>query len=209
MVIFAHMSRRLAVVLLSALSVQLACAQLVGKKNLVTAVGIGGVYGELQSPLRAFNTPGAYGGNFSFAFGYAFNANWGLGIRYDRLGLAESVDTMAQARIALLHIHGTYRPWQTDVHAVEVETGFGSSAFAFRGLNERLPLEATSWSANASVRYLRSVHKSILGFVALRGHTTGRSQLATESEQTATTNAPDQSIHWRAILLSFGLAVRW
>lgn len=197
-------------VLLSVLCVGQAQAQLVGKKNLVTAVGIGGAWGELRSPLRAFDAPGAYGGNFSFAFGYAFNANWGMGIRYDRLGLAESVDTMAQARIALLHVHGIYRPWQNDHHAIEVETGFGSSSFAFRGLNERLPLEANSWSVNGSLRYLRRVHKSILAFVALRGHTTGRPPLVDEHAEDSTLDAiPDPTVQWRAVMVSFGLAVRW
>lgn len=196
-------------VLLSVLCAGQARAQLVGKKNLVTAVGIGGAWGELRSPLRAFNVTGAYGGNFSFAFGYAFNTNWGMGIRYDRLGLAESVDTMAQARIALLHVHGTYRPWQTDRHAIEVETGFGSSAFAFRGLNERLPLEANSWSVNGSVRYLRQVHKSILGFVALRGHTTGRAVLSKSGAAGAINEDASMTVHWRAVMLTFGLAVKW
>lgn len=209
MVIFGRMSRRLAWLPLFVLLAITVPAQLVGKKNLVTAVGIGGAWGELSSPVRAFNTPGATGGNFTFAFGYAFNSNWGLGIRYDRLGLAESVDTMAQARIALLHIHGTYRPWQTDVHAIEVETGFGSSSFAFRGLNERLPLEANNWSVNGSVRYLRHVHKGIVGFLALRGHTTGRAALT----KMGTTGAVDEdttlTVQWRAIMITFGLAVKW
>ena len=196
-------------VLLSVLCAGQARAQLVGKKNLVTAVGIGGAWGELRSPLRAFNVPGAYGGNFSFAFGYAFNTNWGMGIRYDRLGLAESVDTMAQARIALLHVHGTYRPWQTDRHAIEVETGFGSSAFAFRGLNERLPLEANSWSVNGCVRYLRQVHKGLLGFVALRGHTTGRAVLSKSGAAGAINEDASMTVHWRAVMLTFGLAVKW
>ncbi|QQR86161.1 MAG: hypothetical protein IPJ76_16400 [Flavobacteriales bacterium] len=203
------MSRYALLVLLSALCAGQASAQLVGKKDLVTAVGIGGAWGELRSPLRAFDVPGAYGGNFSFAFGYAFNTNWGMGIRYDRLGFAESVDTMAQARIALLHVHGTYRPWQTDLHAIEVETGFGSSAFAFRGLNERLPQEANSWSANGSVRYLRQVHKSILGFVALRGHTTGRAVLSRSGAAGAINEDTSLTVHWRAVMLTFGLAVRW
>lgn len=203
------MCRWIAWVLLSMLCAAHAPAQLVGKKNLVTAVGFGGAWGELRSPVRAFNVPGSYGGNFSFAFGYAFNPNWGLGIRYDRLGLAESLDTMAQARIALLHVHGSFRPWQNDQHAIEVETGFGSSSFSFRGLNERLPQEANSWSANGSVRYLRHVRRGILGFLALRAHTSGRAVLNRAGASSALNEEAGMTVHWRAVMLSVGLAVRW
>lgn len=195
--------------LLSTLCAGQAPAQLVGRKNLVTTVGIGGAWGELRSPMDAFNVPGPYGGNFSFSFSYSFNPNWGLGIRYDRLGMAESVDTMAQARIALLHVHGSYRPWQSDREALEIETGFGSSSFAFRGLNERLPLEANSWSVNGSVRYLRHVHRSMLVSLALRGHTTGRAALSKMGSAAQMNEDTTATVQWRAILLSVGLAVKW
>lgn len=184
-------------------------AQVVKKKNLLVSLGGGASYGTLSSTRSAYNAPDAWGGNITFGFGYAFNANWGLGIRYDRLGYTSAYDTLAQARASLIHLHGVYRPWQTDVHAVEVETGIGASTLSLRGRYERLPVEANAYALNVSVRYLHTLRGSMVAFGALRASTMGKAALQRGEEEIPAPDGTAATIAWRACWFSAGLAVRW
>lgn len=184
-------------------------AQVVKKKNLLISAGGGGSYGSITSTRPEYTAKDAWGGNITFGFGYAFNANWGLGIRYDRLGYTSAYDTLRQARVSLLHLHGTYRPWQTDLHAVEIETGIGAATMALRGVHERIPVEARAYALNVGVRYLRTVHRSIVAFCALRGSGMGTALLYRGEEDIATLEGEGAAVDWQACWLNAGLAVRW
>ncbi|MEO8069533.1 MAG: hypothetical protein ABI599_17680 [Flavobacteriales bacterium] len=184
-------------------------AQVVKKKNLLISLGGGASYGTLASTRAAYSAKDAWGGNITFGFAYAFNANWGLGIRYDRLGYTSSYDTLAQARASLVHLHGTYRPWQTDVHALEIETGIGASLISMRGRYERIPAEASAYALNVSVRYLRTLRGSIVAFLALRGSTVGTAALHRGEEEITTAEGRAAEIGGRACWFNAGLAVRW
>lgn len=184
-------------------------AQVVKKKNLLISAGGGASYGNISSSLPAYGAENAWGGNITFGFGYAFNANWGMGIRYDRLGYTSAFDTLDQARVSLLYLHGTYRPWQTDVHAVEIETGIGAATLSMRGLHERIPAEARAVAWNMSVRYLHTLHRSIVAFCALRGSGMGPAHLLRDDQDDPQNSPEPPTVRWTACWFNAGLAVRW
>ena len=183
--------------------------QVVKKKNLLISMGGGVSYGAITSTHPAYNASSAWGGNITFGFAYAFNANWGLGIRFDRLGYTSAYDTLSQARATVLQLHGTYRPWQTEVHALEIETGVGLGTLSLRGNQERVPAEARAYAFNVSLRYLRTVHKSLIVFCALRGSSMGTTALIMHDQGVLLDAPGSEKIGWQGLWINAGFAVRW
>lgn len=198
--------------ILSLLALMISCAssaQLVRKKSLITYLGGGGSILGINGPVDALTAHGITGGAIDFAFAYAFNPYWSMGIHFQRQGSQEVNVDVDQVRVARYDLEGSVRLVNREKGALEMTAAVGLSQIGLRDRDQRLPVEAIDFSGTIGARYLRMITNTLGAYASINWSPKNDGVLWQGEEPVNDVAGKQLTLEWANGAIAAGLMVRF
>ncbi|HEY0977946.1 MAG TPA: hypothetical protein VGE21_10800 [Flavobacteriales bacterium] len=185
-----------------------AWAQICGRKNLVTTMGVGGgglIFTRADGPAEIMR------GSVSIGFGFRYGLGERLSpaFRYDRIGVRRGILDAGPSRTASYQLGLHYVFWRGDRSEWDIGAGLGVANISLAAYTARLPREGHVGFFALNAGWSRMLSPTV-GF-HLSGHWIGSNEETISDEDGVVKDATGEPIRigFRSISAEAGLLVRF